>query len=375
MKSKLFKTFFFLYLILASTLAWSLPEMIRYNYASCNVCHVNITGGGVLNDNGRIASAHYLSSSEGFEGEKEAYWDLFERPDNFFFGGGVRLLQTYRETETYKEGKFFLMQADIEAAYSDGEVTVVATAGREEIQTGNKSKGKFVSRRHYVQRALSPDTYLRAGKFLQSFGINTPDHATATKRGLGMNHGSETYNLELAQIGSSLSLFFDLVFGRPDQEDLNKSVHKGVAFTGSWFFGERYRVGASFFQGRNETSSRRQGGPWFMGGITEKAFVLFEQYFVESWTNRDMTGKPVSGFGVNSKQGYEVMKGLVLYIMEDFSKQDVAQKRPSYQAIGPGVQWFPRPHLEVNAQYQKQILSPAQEKFSDFAWVMTNIYL
>jgi hypothetical protein len=349
--------------------------MIRHEYGNCNTCHVNLGGGGVLTPYGRALSSEVLSTWRGSEKEQAPFWGTFKTPEELIVGGDVRSIQTYRNTDQYSEGNFFVMQGDLEAALVTERFAVDATDGREEIRSGQKSKGKFTSRRHYVQAMVTPGLYVRGGKFKHTFGINTPDHATATKRFLGMDHDTESYNAEVAYAGEQLNVFADGVFGRPDDKDLKKTLDKGAALTGSYIVKSRYKIGASAYQGKNDTSSRRMIGPWLMAGLTKKAFVLFEYDVAQNWGNTKMSGKPMTGFGSNAKEGYEVCRGVNLYLTQDIAKADVSQSKASYEAYGPGMQWFPRPHFELNMQYQKQRLAATQKKMSDFAYLMAHVYL
>ncbi len=356
--------------------AMSFPETVRHKYNNCGVCHVSPTGGGLVTDYGRALSLEVLSTSGG-EDEAMPLYNKVKLPSWFRLGGDFRTIQTYRDTPAVKEGRFFLMQADLEVGIATEKVSVVGTIGREDVRTGNTtSKGEMVSHRHYV--LLQPVDYynIRVGRFRQAFGINTPEHALSTKRGLGWDEDTDTYNVELSRIAEETNVFVTAILGRFDKKD--EDTDKGVSASASIFLASRHKLGLSYFQGmRTETeASRRIVGPWLISGITEKAFVMLETDYVQTYANKTLSGTPTNGVVGYGKQGYEVVKGLNLYITQDISKRDLDKDDMDFEAYGPGVQWMPRPHLEVNGAAQKQ-RTPAVsgKKWTDFAYMMFHYYL
>ncbi|MFM8313175.1 MAG: hypothetical protein ACKOA8_02710, partial [Deltaproteobacteria bacterium] len=187
-----------LFLIISTTtgnFALGFPEMIRHGYPNCITCHVSPNGGGLITPYGRALSQEVLSTWA-TENESAFLWSTVELPDWINAGGDFRAVQTRLDTPSYRSGKWVIMQADAEVAFSNGEFTVLSKIGKSHDSDPPKFIDHFMSRRHYVIYHPKEEIYFRAGKFQKAFGINLPDHIVSTKQGLGWNYGSETYNLE-----------------------------------------------------------------------------------------------------------------------------------------------------------------------------------
>ena len=118
---------FFLTCIGSSPLQ-AFPEMIRHGYASCVSCHVSPAGGGILTDYGRELSRELLATWSNEEENKPLY-GMVTLPESVKLGGDIRAIQTYSDTPKIREGRFFLMQADIEAAWVSESFTLVGSTG------------------------------------------------------------------------------------------------------------------------------------------------------------------------------------------------------------------------------------------------------
>lgn len=355
--------------------AQAFPDMVRHEYGNCATCHVSISGGGVLTAYGRALSSEVLSMVRGSEAENKALWGALPLPDWLAIGGDLRGMQTYREDQKVRDGKYFLMMSDVELAIGNAAIVAVASAGSKAVRTDRRDEVEYVSRRHYLQVALDEGFYLRAGKYMKSFGINSPDHSSATKRGIGFDHDTETYNAEVAYLDEQLNLSITAVFGRPNDDKLKDVIEKGATASASWLIDDRYKLGVSVFQGESASSSRRIGGAWVIAGVTRRFYVLLEHDVTQTWSKSDRNGDPMTGFATSAREGFELTRGLHLYLAEEVVKQSVAQKKGSFEGFGPGITWYPRPHFEVSLQYQAQRLSPQQSTLSDFAWLMTHVYL
>lgn len=329
------------------------PEMVRHGYVNCISCHVSPTGGGILTPYGRELSKEILSTWSK-EGEQEfLYGALSGRPEWINLGGDFRNLVLYRDTTVIKEGSIIQMQLDLEVAVSVSRFTFVSTAGYKAPPPSNPNDTeRLISRRHYINYGSTDGLSFRAGKFLSAFGINTPDHAIVTKRGLNWDQGSETYNLENAWAGEKVSVFLTAIFGRPDQTMLKRE--KGGTATASYSILDKYKMGGSYFYGMNDLGKRHTYGPWGILGITEKATVLIEF----DLQNHSMTGTAESknGFVSYNKFDYEFIKGLHSFLTQEFQNLDVSRSNQLTRVTGIGIQFFPRPHLDLNLSYQRYSL-------------------
>lgn len=356
-------------LFLVSTLVWGYPEMIRYNYVNCTSCHVAPNGGGVLTPYGKVLAGEVVSSW-GTETEGQFLWGAVELPNYLNVGGDIRYLQLYTDTANARTARFIFMQADLEAAIGTDKIRFVGTIGKSGNPGPNNEEGGIVSRRHFVQYNPAEGFAVRFGKFYKTFGINTPEHTLVTKKGLGWDQDTETYNLEGAYLGEQWDLFVTGVLGRIDTNSVSRE--KGVALRGGYNLSESQKVGLSYFYGSGKTGDRHVFGPYAQVGFSKNLFLLAEVDFQRNLpTGRDAT----FGWVNYLKFGYEVMKGMQLFANHEISRLDLRTDRFDVHLYGLGVQWWPRPHFEIQAMYQKQKVRAVHPDYGDIAWLLLHYYL
>jgi hypothetical protein len=201
---------------------YAFPENIRHGYFSCTSCHVSPSGGGVLTPYGRSLSAELMSTwgspkSSGFlfsDSEDESKNPPWFRANIF-----TRGVQTRRDSPTVEKTQFIPMQGDLEAGVDIEQFAAIVTMGyRARYASQSKDLGELFSRRHYLLYRPSENVSVRAGKFMFSFGLNGPDHITATRRGLGWDQGSESYNLELSYLSEKISSILTWIDNSPPKQ-------------------------------------------------------------------------------------------------------------------------------------------------------------
>ena len=101
-----------------------------------------------------------------------------------------------------------------------------------------------------------------------SFGLNGPDHVTATRRGLGWDEGSENYNLETSYSGEKTSTILSLVGDTPNEKSSTKD--KGLSINQSFFIGNDSKIGLSFFAGGQKNYDRTVYGPYWIWSLTKE---------------------------------------------------------------------------------------------------------
>ena len=346
--------------------AHAFPEMVREGYPNCITCHVSPNGGGVLTDYGRQISADLLSTWAA-KGESDFLYGAVKPPSWLNVGGDVRVLQDYMDTPQLTMEQFFLMQADAEAAVNVGKFTADATLGKNYLSGPGPYSflDNFLSRRHYVMYHANDQIEIRAGRFNQAFGINTPDHAIVTKQGLNWDEGTETYNVEAAWIGDNADVFLTANFGRFSDQ----TFEKGFAARGSYTLSDTYKAGLSYYFGTSPlTGSRHVFGPFFILGFTHHFFLLSETDLQRAYPAGGVA--PSWGEVTYNRLDYEWIQGLHTYVTAEFNYAGPVLPQ---QSFGLGVQWFPRPHLEANLAWQKQKYPDLP--FQDFAYIMLHYYL
>lgn len=358
-----------------ATLFWespavAFPELVRHNYANCTACHVNPSGGGVLTQYGRGLSSAVLSTW-GEEKEGMFAYGIMKPPDWLELGGDLRLLNISQQTAPTSSARtrMVLMQADVEAAITYKIFTAVGTAGIQDAAL--YPDNRFISRRHYGLFYFSDELSLRAGRFLQAYGINIADHPSVTRRDLGLDQGQETYNVELAWLGEKWNAYTTGIFSRPDiAEEIRE---KGVSTSLSYFFLDRFRVGANYFFGTSHTANRHVFGPFFILGFTPRLFLLSE---VDLQRNFARTFRePQWGAAVYQRLNYEMVQGLHVFLTQQYSKLNFAKDSTRKEVYGLGIQFFPRPHLEFELVGEKRCAVAVSNDFSEWVYLLTHFYL
>lgn len=358
-------------LILVTRPAFCFPEMARHGYVNCISCHVSPTGGGTLTPYGRQLSREVLSHF-GKEGEEQFLYNAVSLPEWLLAGGDFRAIQLYRNTPVIREARVIPMQVDLEAAALYKNFSVDATVGPQEAPQTQPPQDTLFSRRHFIAYRPSDTTSIRAGKFFPAFGINLPDHAVVTKRGLGWNENGETYNLEFAYLGDAINIYGTGIFGRPDFPTLNRET--GGALNTSYFFSDRYKVGLSYFYGTNNTVNRHLTGPFAILGFTPHFFLLSE-IDLQNYLPKDSVTPVQWGLVDYERLDYEFFQGFHGFLTQEYSQLDFQASNTINRFYGLGVQYFPRPHFEFQLFWQKQQIIATSSDYIDFACLLFHFYL
>lgn len=366
-------SFALILLIISPLIARAFPENVRHGYFSCTACHVSPSGGGVLTPYGRSLSAELMSSwgtskNSGFffsdnedENKNPPWWRA-----NILLRG----VQTKRNTPTVEKAQFIPMQADFETGVDTEKFAVIATGGfKAKDSAQSKELNQFFSRRHYAIYRLNDNWAVRAGKFMFSFGLNGPDHVTATRRGLGWDQGSESYNFETSYISEKYSTIFSITSDAPTESSAIKD--NGFAINESYFLGNDSKIGVSGFIGGQTLYDRSVLGPYWIWSITKNLYLDSEVFYQQKKIKTNSSTQ--SGYATFHRLGYEIAKGLTIFGQFDRSFLDTSDETTKYDSYGPGIQWLPYPHFEVMSYLGKE--KAYGQEATDFWWLMLNVYL
>lgn len=351
-----------------STGAMAFPELVRYGYVNCTSCHYSANGGGILTPYGRSLSEDVLSTWN-YEGEGQAAYGLVTTPDWLALGGDFRAIQTFQDNSAYTATRFIVMQADAEVAAQYKKVTFVGTLGKSDNMQAQYFGQVFESRRHYLIYQATNEIQVRAGRFENSYGVNYADHTLFVRRGLGFDQNTETYNIEGAYLGEKYDAFIDLNFGRPDAPTLNRE--QGVVAKASLNLANTVKTGLSYYYGSNSLGNRHLFGPYGIIGFTKRFYLLAELDFQKAFPNG-----AASTFGWSQYfcLDYELIQGFHVFVAEQLQQLDFTSLQTQNNSHGVGLQWFPRPHWELEAEYQRLRMPPLTD-YQDLAWLMVHFYL
>jgi hypothetical protein len=329
---------------LFSIVALAFPENVRYGYASCNSCHLSPTGGGVLTNYGRKASGDFLSTWAK-DGENDFAWGAVSLPDWLALGGDVRHLSYKRELDGKVFERRLLMQQEAEAAVKfTGNVWLDISHGTYD--------GSEQTQRAWILWAPTDNFYTRTGKFFVPFGILRPDHSAISRRAVGMDQGMETINFEVGWQNERGELVFTGIMGdwRTGSETFDPyAKDKGFNMRAASYFGGNSQMGVSLLAVTGEYLDRQASSLFAMTGWSEKYWYLGELIFEK----RRLAGTdaPFNSAIVNHHQlGWEFFKGAHMILNAELQTPVGSALHKNQWTVGPGLQWFPRPHFEFTVQ-------------------------
>lgn len=361
----------FVFVFCFSMAAWSYPDLSRHGYVNCTACHVSPSGGGILNQYGRELSKELLSTWSK-EGEQKPFYGLIKDSDKFFLAGFVRGLQLHRETATVKEGRPILMQADIEAAAIFSSITVAGTVGRQEYRTSEAEGVRTFSRRHYVNYNYQDKHNIRFGRFQNFFGLNDPNHTLYVRRDLSFGQDTENYYLEYSYLGENVSSYIAKSFS-DIQDRFSTNNENNYSLSLSYFWADKQKLGFSIYRGDDTNQERLVGSLWGILSVTENLFVTSEIDYQDKKSKNLNTKR--FGYVTSNKVSYELLKGALPYLLFEHSALDLNDDLSKKTGWGVGIQFFPRPHFELAAQWEKEKLDNVENSDTDVGWLMLNFYL
>lgn len=323
----------FLWLLISSP-ALGFSEMVRKNYPSCTSCHVDPSGGGVLNPYGKMIAGSALStfkSCDKCQGEPSEWLG---------FGANFRHLNaTVRNPETKEEFHTkFDMQREVELALTPVKgftvVGSVGTYGPLQVQEYQRA---------YAMLTLWRDMFrLRVGRYTPNFGIKDPDHTLWTRSKLRLGQGEEELGVETALTTPYGDLTLSHTFGQEANFLQKRDGELEVT---------DYRTESTYGKVVIYTSQSTQVGASVKLDQKGKVEALGVQS-IASWrgflywlseTDRLRDG---SMLGL-MKAGVEPYRGIHLFATYEHEGE---KKRP-----GGGIQWFPMEGLDLLLRGRSEI--------------------
>ena len=241
-----------------STTAAAYPWMLKHGYAACASCHVDPSGGELLNGYGRVQGYTLLTAKYGAvrNAPDDPLWGVLPLPGPLALGGSYRHLSVIKPGA---EDKFatFPMQADLYAGVTSEWFAAGGSIGAAKVPAGSPharaaqvTSGQgddlnLISRTHWLGIVLGPRAMLRGGRINLPFGLRIPDHtfwvrdATRTDRESDQQHGlSAVYSGERWR--GELMMVFGNYQIRPD-----RYRERGYSAFFEWALADRVTLGTS----------------------------------------------------------------------------------------------------------------------------------
>ncbi len=339
--------------------------MIRHGYTNCTACHVSTSGGGLLNPYGRSLSKE-LISTWGTETEARPFHFVnTEKVDEWLaLGGDFRGLQVHQENDSVKRGRWFTMQAGVEVGIIQPKWSVVSFVGQQNVQ---QNEWKPYSTRYYGLINPMDGLYFKIGRFLPNFGINLPDHILSTRGPLQFGYGMERNTAEISWLGETWNFN---VSGYKTPENKSPKNQTGLTATVAYTVGN-FKTGLQFLSEKDDVQQRIVAGATGYLGWTKDFGTLIE---IDSQITKPSNGGPeIKGLSLMQRSSYEFFKGFHGVALNDYFQSDVTAGATKNYKFGPGIQWFPRPHFDIQAFWTREQTSTSKE--GDYAWLVIHYYL
>lgn len=178
------------------------PWLVRHGFRTCNNCHVDPSGAGLLTPAGRDAGHTFLFGSKSNDHRIGGFlFGLVKEPEGIRFGASFRNATLLMKPNDKRASvRSILMQADLRAGLDLDRVKAAVSFGV--IPFGGQlaaiipDKGLVLaSREHWVGVVLGEDFLLRAGRMHLPYGIRNNEHtmwiraATRTDINVSQQHG------------------------------------------------------------------------------------------------------------------------------------------------------------------------------------------
>lgn len=353
------------FIILASGWAQAFPDLIRHGYTNCTACHISPSGAGVLNPYGRSLSKEILSTWA-YEKEELPLHGLVntEKIEEWLaIGGDFRAVQVHQENENIKRGSFIKMQAGVEVAVFQPTWALVSFIG----QWINKDEWQPYASRYYGYYTPIEGLYIKAGRFLPSFGIQLPDHIYSTRGPLLFGYGMERDTLEISWLGEEWN-FIGAYYKSPQK--ISAQNQTGFIAQILKVFGENKKMGIQHLAEKDDLQEKKITGALAQLSWSKDFSTLLE---IDQQLTTTAGGTQKKGIYALHKTGYEFYKGVNFLLLNDYMQSDIDKGSTKDYKYGPGLQWFPRPHWDVQAFWTRQQSGNLKE--GDYAWLALHYYL
>lgn len=382
----------FALLVATSHAASAYPWMIRDAYSTCQSCHVDPAGSGILNQYGRslgeirLATPWTEKSGEATSAGNFLF-GAFDVPAPVLLGGQVRYMYlTQKVTDVDARNEGIWMQLDFAAAVQTERFVASATLGYapEGALDATLTRGEsqnLASREHWLGVYVRPSTLLlRAGRMNLPFGIRSIEHTmwtralTHTSINDDQQHGI-AFSFEYPEVRGEIMAILGNYQIRPDEyRERGYSGYVEVALD------PRLAVGASSLLTHRELDPRylnktfRQAhGVMARWATPYEPLVLLTEwdYALESprW------GQWRQGVVGYLQADYEPTQGFHLFLtgeMNNFGREST----PFAYGAWLSPAWFFATHADVRIDGIYQSMPAGPERVDVFALLLqTHLYL
>lgn len=369
-----------------SATSFAYTQFIGHSYTSCLNCHFNPSGGGPLNDYGRVVSATLVSSGalypKDWNEEKVAYTSgfLFRKPKQNWLRTQVnyRGFQVVQNPGSSKneQKRWINMQADARVILKFGENDKFIAVGQYGYaplpQNLKGEQTEWRTREHYVGYRFSPKVGVYAGLMDKTFGIKVIEHIAFSRIAPEVTQNDQTHGVMAHYLGEQWEMFAHGFVGNLAQDDDLRMKGGSVMVERTAF--DIHRFGASVMKSSNSYQDLFSYSAHTRLNLKEGSAVLAE---IGQTNRKSENGADDRTMRYGLLQTYlRPVRGLYFLSNIEYFKRDV--KESDYTVRwGPGVQYFPvqRVELRFDAYNTRNFAPDSSTRDSWMYLVQTHIWL
>lgn len=361
-------------------------QFIGHGYTSCLNCHYNPSGGGPLNDYGRVVSATLISSGalypDDWNEEKIAYTSgfLFRKPKQDFFRTqinyrGFQVVQNPGSSTT-EQKRWINMQADARVIFKFGQGDRFVAVGNygyaplpENLQG---EEPEWRSREHYLGFRVTPKFGLYAGLMDKVFGIKVIEHIAFSRIAPEVQQNDQTHGVLAHYLGEKWEIFAHGFAGNLTQNEELRMKGGSLSLERTAF--EIHRLGASFMSSKNNFQELLSYSAHGRFNLKDGSSLLAEIGQVDR-TSQNGSDDRTMRYGL--MQTYlRPFRGLYFLTNIEYFKRNIEESDYTVR-WGPGVQYFPIQRVELRFDaYNTRNFSPdASSRDSWMYLIQTHIWL
>lgn len=374
------------FLFLFSTLASAYTQFIGHSYTSCLNCHYNPSGGGPLNDYGRVVSATLISSGalypKTWNEEKVAYTSgfLFRKPKQNWLRTqinyrGFQVVQNPGSSKN-EQKRWINMQADARVILKFGEndkFIVVGQYGYAPLpQNLEGDQTEWRSREHYLGYRPSPKFGIYAGLMDKVFGIKVIEHIAFSRIAPEVTQNDQTHGVMGHYLGEKWEMFAQGFVGNLAQDEDLRMKGASVMVERTAF--DIHRIGASVMSSKNNYQDLLSYSAHTRLNLKEGSAILAE---VGQTNRKSQNGSDDRTMRYGLLQTYlRPVRGAYFLANIEYFKKDI--KESDYTVRwGPGIQYFPIQRLELRFDaYNTRNFAPTSSTKDSWMYLLqTHIWL
>ncbi len=332
-----------LVLVAATGTAGAYPQFQLSKDQTCTACHLEPSGGGMLNENG-YAVADAMSQ---FGMPPEFMYGKIPLPDWLQLGGDFRDQQGFIRTP--QDALIaFPMQADLYGVATYEGFSLHVTGGYRPPEYGNETATRIWSREHYLQWQQEPGgnegLYVRVGRFMPVFGLRFAEHEMYTRRYGGVALYDETYGASVSYVTPKYEAHFTGFVKDPLIDAVN--LNSGGAAYAEYRLDDHTQVGAEGMYTVSTDDKEARGGvtgKYWMPSID--TLLSGEVQFVNQQVKAS-AGAP-NQIVANVVGDYFLGKAFMLEAALGYYNENIRIKQLDRDAIDGNFHWFTTSHLEL----------------------------